>query len=57
MLNQPGKAHYYLAQSYLLRDETGKAIDALERSAQQYAPDSPRLQVIQDEIAAIRAGG
>ncbi len=56
-LNQPGKAHYYLAQSYLLRDETGKAIDALERAAQQYVPDSPRQQVIQDEIAAIRAGG
>ncbi|MCY4486457.1 MAG: tetratricopeptide repeat protein [Deltaproteobacteria bacterium] len=56
-LNQPGKAHYYLAQSYLLRDETGKAIDALERAAQQYAPDSPRLEVIKDEIAAIRAGG
>ena len=56
-LNQPGKAHYYLAQSYLLRDETGKAIDALKRAAQQYPPDSPRQQVIEDEIAAIRAGG
>ncbi len=56
-LNQPGKAHYYLAQSYLLRDQTGKALDALERAAQQYAPGSPRLEVIQDEIAAIRAGG
>lgn len=56
-LNQPGKAHYYLAQSYLLRDETGKAIDALERAAQQYEPDSPRQQVIRDEIASIRAGG
>ncbi len=56
-LNQPGKAHYYLAQSYLLRDETPKAIDSLERAAQQYAEDSPRRQVIKDEIAAIRAGG
>lgn len=56
-LNQHGKAHYYLAQSYLLRDETGKAIDSLERSAQHYAEDSPRRQVIRDEIAAIRAGG
>ncbi len=56
-LNQPGKAHYYLAQSYLLRDETRKAIDSLERAAQQYAEDSPRRQVIKDEIAAIRAGG
>ncbi len=56
-LNQPGKAHYYLAQSYLLRDETRKAIDSLERAAQQYPEDSPRRQVIQDEIAAIRAGG
>ena len=56
-LNQPGKAHYYLAQSYLLRDETGKAIDSLERAAQQYEEDSPRWQVIKDEIADIRAGG
>ena len=56
-LNQPGKAHYYLAQSYLLRDETGKAMDSLERAAQQYEEDSPRWQVIKDEIAAIRAGG
>ncbi len=56
-LNQPGKAHYYLAQSYLLRDEIGKAIDSLERAAQHYEPGSPRLQVIEDEIAAIRAGG
>ena len=54
-LNQPGKAHYYLAQSYLLRDQTTKAIDSLERAAQHYEPDSPRLQVIEDEIAAIRA--
>ena len=56
-LNQPGKAHYYLAQSYLLRDETGKAIDSLERAAQQYEEGSPRQQVIKDEIADIRAGG
>ena len=56
-LNQPGKAHYYLAQSYLLRDETGKAVDSLERAAQQYEEESPRWQVIKDEIAAIRAGG
>ena len=56
-LDQPGKAHYYLAQSYLLRDETGKAVDSLERAAQQYQEDSPRWQVIKDEIAAIRAGG
>ncbi len=56
-LNQPGKAHYYLAQAYLLRDESGKAIDSLERAAQQYPSDSPRRQVIMDEIAAIRAGG
>ena len=56
-LNQPGKAHYYLAQSYLLRDETGKAVDSLERAAQHYEPDSPRRRVINDEIAAIRAGG
>ena len=54
-LNQPGKAHYYLAQSYLLRDEMGKAIDSLERAAQYYEPDSPRRQVIEDEIAFIRA--
>ena len=56
-LNQPGKAHYYLAQAYLLRDETGKAIDSLVRAAEHYEPDSPRHQVIEDEIAAIRAGG
>ena len=56
-LNQPGKAHYYLAHSYLLRDETGKAIDSLARAAEHYEPDSPRRQVIEDEIAAIRAGG
>lgn len=56
-LNQPGKAHYYLAQFHLLRDETGKAIDSLERAAEHYERDSPRQQVIEDEIAAIRAGG
>jgi len=56
-LNQPGKAHYYLAQSYLLRDEPGRAIDSLVRAAEHYEPDSPRLQVIEDEIEAIRTGG
>lgn len=56
-LNQPGKAHYYLAQFHLLRDETGKAIGSLERAAQQYPPDSPRRQVIEDEIDVLRADG
>lgn len=55
-LNQPGKAHYYLAQSYLLRDEPDKAIDSLGRAAEHYEADSPRLQLIKDEIATIRAG-
>ena len=56
-LNQPGKAHYYLAQFHLLRDETGKAVGSLERAAQQYPPDSPRRQVIEDEIAVLKADG
>lgn len=56
-LNQPGKAHYYLAQFHLLRDETGKAVGSLERAAQQYPKDSPRRQVIEDEIAVLKADG
>lgn len=56
-LNQPGKAHYYLAQFHLLRDEIGKAVGSLERAAQQYPPDSPRRQVIEDESAVLKADG
>lgn len=54
-LNRPGDAHYYLAQSYLLEDEEEKAIESLQRALREYRDDSPRIQVIEDEIEAIRA--
>lgn len=54
-LNRAGEAHYYLGQSYLLQDEEEKAIEALERAAREHKEGSPRIQVIRDEIEAIRA--
>lgn len=54
-LNRAGEAHYYLGQSYLLHDEEGKAIESLERAVREYKEGSPRIQVIKDEIEAIKA--
>jgi predicted Zn-dependent protease len=53
-LNRAAEAHYYLGQSYLLQDEEEKAIQSLERAIREHKEGSPRIQVIQDEIEAIR---
>ncbi len=54
-LDRMGDAYFYLAQSHLLMDEDEKALTALGRASVQFGPNSPRGQMIQDEMGAIRA--
>jgi beta-barrel assembly-enhancing protease len=50
-----GDAHYYLARSYLLADEDELAIANFERALKIFGPNTPRGQLINDELARVRA--
>jgi beta-barrel assembly-enhancing protease len=54
-LNRLGDAHYTLGQTYLVQDEDEKAIMEMTRAVKIFGETSPRGQVIQEELAAIRA--
>jgi predicted Zn-dependent protease len=50
-----GDAYYYLGRAHLLEDEDEKAIAFLQRALEIFGQDSPRGEVISDEIEVIRA--
>lgn len=54
-LERLGDAHYYLARSYLLADEDDLAIANFERALKIFGPTTPRGQLINDELARVRA--
>lgn len=54
-LNRLGDAYYYLGRSFLLQDEDQKAIIDYERAIKILGNNSPRSQVIQEELTALRA--
>jgi predicted Zn-dependent protease len=54
-LNRLGDAYYYLGRSLLLQDEDQKAIADFERAIKISGENSPRGQLIKEELKALRA--
>jgi beta-barrel assembly-enhancing protease len=54
-LERFGDAYYYLGRSLLLQDEDEKAFAAFEKAAKIAGPDTPRGQLIREELNALRA--
>jgi beta-barrel assembly-enhancing protease len=54
-LNRLGDAYYYLGRSALLQDEDQKAIADFEKAIKLAGENSPRGQLIKEELAALRA--
>jgi beta-barrel assembly-enhancing protease len=54
-LDRLGDAYYYLGRSLLLQDEDEKALAALEKAVKITGPDSPRGQLMREELKSLRA--
>ena len=54
-LNRLGDAYYYLGRSFLLQDDDQRAIADYERAIKILGNDSPRSQVIKEELIVLRA--
>lgn len=54
-LDRLGDAHYHLGRSFLLQDEDERAIAELERAVKFFGENSPRGQLIREEIKTLRA--
>ncbi|HTN72771.1 MAG TPA: M48 family metalloprotease [Methylomirabilota bacterium] len=54
-LDRLGDAYYYLGQSLLLQDEDEKAAAALEKAVKILGVNSPRGQLIQEELKSLKA--
>jgi len=56
-MNRPGDGYYYLARSFLLQDEDARAIADFERAIKTLGPNSPRGQMIKEELERLKARG
>jgi cytochrome c-type biogenesis protein CcmH/NrfG len=56
-MDRPGDGYYYLARSMLLQDEDVRAIADFERAIKILGPNSPRGQMIKEELARLKARG
>jgi predicted Zn-dependent protease len=56
-MNRPGDGYYYLARSFLLQDEDARAVADFERAIKILGPNSPRGQVIKEELDRLKARG
>jgi TolA-binding protein len=54
-MNRLGDAYYYLGKSKLLLDEDEKAVADFERSVKSYGPNSPRGQLVKEELEDLKA--
>lgn len=54
-LDRLGDAYYYLGRSYLLQDEDEKAIADFEKAIKAVGENSPRGQLIKEELNALKA--
>ena len=53
-LDRPGDGYYYLGRAFALQDEDDKAINNLERAVKILGPNSPRGQLIQEELNTLK---
>jgi tetratricopeptide (TPR) repeat protein len=53
-LERLGDAYYYHGRSFLLQDEDEKAAADFERAIKIFGPNSPRGQLIQEELKSLR---
>jgi predicted Zn-dependent protease len=53
-LNRPGDGYYYLGRAFALQDEDDKAINNLERAVKILGANSPRGQLIQEELNTLK---
>jgi beta-barrel assembly-enhancing protease len=53
-LDRPGDGYYYLGKAFALQDEDGKAISNLERALKILGANSPRGQLIQEELNTLK---
>jgi beta-barrel assembly-enhancing protease len=53
-LDRPGDGYYYLGKAFALQDEDGKAINNLERALKILGANSPRGQLIQEELNTLK---
>jgi predicted Zn-dependent protease len=56
-MNRPGDGYYYLARSFLLQDEDTRTIENFERAIKILGPNSPRGQMIKEELERLKARG
>ncbi len=56
-MNRPGDGYYYLARSFVLQDEDARAVADYERAIKILGPNSPRGQVIKEELERLKARG
>jgi predicted Zn-dependent protease len=54
-LERFGDAYYYLGRSFLMEDEDEKALAAFEKAAKRVGPNSPRGQLIREELSSLKA--
>jgi tetratricopeptide (TPR) repeat protein len=54
-LERPGDGYYYLGRSHVLQDEDERAIADYEKAFKIAGENSPRGQVIREELAILRA--
>ncbi len=53
-LERPGDGYYYLARAYALEDEDEKAINNYERAIKIIGVNSPRGQLVQEELSTLK---
>jgi len=53
-LDRPGDGYYYLGRAFALQDEDDKAINNLERAVKILGANSPRGQLIQEELNTLK---
>ncbi len=53
-LDRPGDGYYYLGRAFALQDEDDKAINNLERAIKILGANSPRGQLIQEELNTLK---
>jgi len=56
-INRPGEGYYYLGRSMVLQDEDARAVADFERAIKILGPNSPRGQMIKEELDRLKARG